>query len=79
MTESLANAVRHAGPAQVAVTIAACRARSASRSSTTGGARIVAPLSGLSNLRQRAEARGGEFEIDEATGGGTRVSSVVPT
>ncbi len=80
VTESLANAVRHAGPAQVAVTIAAVSGEVSIEVVDDGVGPGSSPrLSGLSNLRQRAEDRGGEFEIDEATGGGTRVSWVVPT
>ncbi|KAA1395548.1 GAF domain-containing protein [Aeromicrobium ginsengisoli] len=80
VTESLANAVRHAGTAQVAVTIAAVSGEISIEVVDDGVGPGSSPrLSGLSNLRQRAEARGGEFEIHEATGGGTRVSWIVPT
>ncbi|KRC65182.1 hypothetical protein ASE12_10640 [Aeromicrobium sp. Root236] len=80
VTESLANAVRHAGPAQVSVTIAAVSGEISIEVVDDGVGPGSSPrLSGLSNLRQRAEARGGEFEIRAAPGGGTRVSWIVPT
>jgi signal transduction histidine kinase len=80
VTESLANTVRHAGPAKVTVTIAAVSGEVSIEVIDDGVGPGTSPrLSGLFNLRQRAEARGGEFEIHEAIGGGTRVSWIAPT
>ena len=36
-------------------------------------------LSGLDNLRHRAESQGGTFAIHQAPGGGTRLAWSVPT
>uniref|UniRef100_UPI002FCC5263 GAF domain-containing sensor histidine kinase n=1 Tax=Aeromicrobium sp. TaxID=1871063 RepID=UPI002FCC5263 len=80
VTESLANAVRHAGPAQVTVMIAAVSGDVIVEVTDDGVGPGTSPrLSGLANLRQRAEARGGEFKIHEATGSGTRVVWIAPT
>lgn len=80
VTESLANAVRHAGPAQVTVMIAAVAGEVIVEVADDGVGPGTSPrLSGLANLRQRAETRGGEFEIHEATGGGTRLTWITPT
>jgi signal transduction histidine kinase len=80
VTEGLANAVRHAGPAMVGVTVSAASGQVSIEITDDGVGPGDSPrLSGLDNLRQRAESRGGVFEIHAASGGGTRVAWSVPT
>jgi signal transduction histidine kinase len=73
-TEGIANAVRHAAATKVSVTV------------TAGGGEIMveveddgrgipadADLSGLANLRARATARSGHFDVISSAGEGTRL------
>lgn len=79
VTEGLANIVRHAEAKEVTITISA-----------TGGVLTIeivddgvgvgdqTRFSGLSNLRERADQRGGSFEIQDAKPTGTRLVWSVP-
>lgn len=79
VTESLANAVRHAEATHVQITVSAVAGRVTVEVIDDGvGPANVSHLSGLSNLRDRAQAREGTFEILQAADGGTRVSWSVP-
>ncbi|MDX6275976.1 MAG: hypothetical protein QOJ72_104 [Nocardioidaceae bacterium] len=79
VTEALANTVRHANATKVEVTITAAAGHVTVEVTDNGGGPGTSPrLSGLANLRERAEAHGGSFEINEATGGGTQVVWTVP-
>jgi signal transduction histidine kinase len=73
-TEGIANAVRHAAATKVSVTV------------TAGGGEVIvevedngrgipadADLSGLANLRARAAARSGNFDVISSDGEGTRL------
>ncbi|AXT86595.1 histidine kinase [Aeromicrobium sp. A1-2] len=80
VTEGLANAVRHAGPAAVEVTVSAVSGHVSIEITDDGVGPGESPrLSGLANLRRRAEERGGEFGIHTAASGGTRLAWTVPT
>ena len=79
VSEALSNAVRHAQASSIDITVSA--------SSKEIGIEVVddgvgvgdrPPLGGLVNLRERAVARGGGFEIDGGSAGGTRVRWTVP-
>jgi signal transduction histidine kinase len=79
VTEALANAVRHASATKVEVTVSAVSGHVSVEVVDDGVGPGESPvLSGLDNLRHRAEARGGAFEIHQASGGGTRVLWAVP-
>jgi signal transduction histidine kinase len=79
VTEGLANAVRHASATKVAVTVSAVSGQVSVEITDDGVGPGPSPkLSGLDNLRHRAESRDGAFEIHPAAGGGTRVFWTVP-
>jgi signal transduction histidine kinase len=79
VTEALANTVRHANAAKVEVTITAAAGHVTVEVTDDGNGPGKSPrLSGLANLRSRAIAHDGSFEIHEATGGGTQVVWTVP-
>jgi signal transduction histidine kinase len=79
VSEALANAVRHADATKVGVTVSAVSGHVSVEVTDDGVGPGASPvLSGLDNLRHRAEARGGAFEIHQASGGGTRVLWTVP-
>lgn len=79
VTEALANAVRHAQATRVDITVSAVAGLVSIEVVDDGtGPGESVKLSGLANLRDRAEARGGTFEIVQAVGGGTRVFWSVP-
>ncbi|MDR7085209.1 signal transduction histidine kinase [Aeromicrobium panaciterrae] len=79
VTEALANAVRHAEATHVQISVSAIAGRVTIEVIDDGvGPGKTPRLSGLANLRDRAEARGGTFEILQAAGGGTRVAWSVP-
>jgi signal transduction histidine kinase len=81
ITETLANTVRHADATKVEVTVSAVSGFVSIEVVDDGKGPGESPrLSGLDNLRNRAESRGGTFEIEQAAvGGGTRVTWTVPT
>jgi two-component system sensor histidine kinase UhpB len=71
--ESLSNAVRHAGPARIAVKVAMDGAQSvAATISDDGAAAPGAPMGvgfGLVGMRERVESLGGRFAIERGVGG----------
>lgn len=79
VSEGLANTVRHAGASQVEVSVSAVGGRIEVGVADDGtGVGDTARLSGLANLRERAEARGGDFTIHGTPGGGTTLGWNVP-
>jgi signal transduction histidine kinase len=80
VTEALANAVRHAHATKVDVSVTAASGQVSIEVTDNGVGPGDSPkLSGLDNLRHRAEAQGGTFAIHQAPGGGTRLAWSVPT
>jgi signal transduction histidine kinase len=78
--EALSNATRHANATHVDVKVS-FREGALSVSVTDNGVGLPATLtrrSGLRNLRSRAEARHGSFDIDSPAGGGTALLWQVP-
>jgi signal transduction histidine kinase len=82
LAESLANAAKHAGTLDVAVTIEAddtrMRLEVEDRGRGIGDAKDGDPHFGLSMMRVRAEDIGGTLEIGSTPGGGTRVVALLP-
>lgn len=77
--EALSNAVRHAGPAAIAVSLTVGdEIELVVRDDGVGMAGEVAE-SGLRNMRDRAERLGGSCRIESAPGSGTAVVWTVPT
>ncbi|WP_332642232.1 sensor histidine kinase [Aeromicrobium sp.] len=80
VTEALTNVVRHAHANHVDISVSAVSGQVSIEVADDGVGPGESPrLSGLSNLRERAESRGGTFEISAAGGGGTRVVWSVPS
>jgi len=79
VSEALTNAVRHAGAANVRVTIEASSAELAVTVSDDGRGfpEDTVPGTGLGSLTERAEEIGGSCEIS-STSGGVRVRAVLP-
>jgi signal transduction histidine kinase len=79
VTEGIANTVRHANATKASVAILASDGELVAevQDDGTGPAKNVA-LSGLANLRSRAEARAGNLELTAAEGGGSRLRWRVP-
>ncbi len=79
VTEALANTARHAKATKVDITITAAAGHVTVEVNDDGSGPGQGPrLSGLANLRSRAIAHGGSFEIHEAPAGGTQVVWTVP-
>jgi signal transduction histidine kinase len=79
VTEGLANAVRHSRAQHVEITVSAAAGQVTIEVTDDGVGPGDSPrLSGLGNLRDRAEARGGTFEMRQAAAGGTRVRWTAP-
>lgn len=79
LQEALTNVVRHARAASASVTVSADSTRLTVAVTDDGrGTREDARLSGLANLRDRAELRSGTMTIDEPEGGGTRLTWSIP-
>ncbi|MCW2770115.1 MAG: histidine kinase [Aeromicrobium sp.] len=79
VTEALTNAVRHAGARTIEITVSAVAGQIRVEVTDDGtGPGDTPRLSGLANLRDRAQARHGDFEIGPAGSGGTRVEWSVP-
>ncbi|MDP9487357.1 MAG: PAS domain S-box protein, partial [Actinomycetota bacterium] len=83
--EALANARRHSGAGRVGVVLGADGGRARVEVSDDGrgfrpGESPETPVGGvgLSAMRERVEALGGELEIRSRPGGGTRVTALVP-
>ena len=80
VTEALANAVRHAHATKVDISVTAASGEVSIEVTDNGVGPGHSPkLSGLDNLRHRAESQGGSFAIHQAPGGGTRLAWSVPT
>jgi signal transduction histidine kinase len=80
VTEGLANAVRHAHATTIDVNVTAASGQVSVEVTDNGTGPGDAPrLSGLDNLRKRAESQGGTFTVHEAPGGGTLLHWSVPT
>lgn len=80
VTEALANAVRHAHATKVEISVTAASGEVSIEVTDNGVGPGDSPkLSGLDNLRHRAESQGGTFAIHQAPGGGTRLAWSVPT
>ncbi len=78
-TEGLANIVRHAEATEVAITISAAGGLLTIEMVDDGvGVGDRTHFSGLNNLRERADQRGGNFEIQNAKPHGTRLIWSVP-
>ncbi len=87
--ESLTNAIRHAGPATAAVTLAyrdadlLVEVTDTGRGAALGGAREAAPAErgpghGLAGMRERAASAGGAIEAGPRAAGGFRVAARLP-
>jgi GAF domain-containing protein len=80
VTEGLANTVRHAHASKVDISVTAASGQVSVEVTDDGVGPGERPnLSGLDNLRHRAESQGGTFAIHQAPGGGTRLAWSVPT
>jgi signal transduction histidine kinase len=80
VTETLANATRHARASQVEITISAAAGRVSVEVVDDGtGPGDGSDTGGLTALRRRAEHRGGSLEVTPATSGGTRVVWSIPS
>jgi signal transduction histidine kinase len=80
VTEALANTIRHAHATRVDISVAAASGQVTIEVTDNGVGPGDSPrLSGLDNLRQRAESQGGTFAIHPAPGGGTQLTWSVPT
>ena len=82
ITESLANAAKHAQTPDVAVRVradaAGLRIEVEDRGRGIGDVEDDDPHFGLSMMRARAENIGGTLEIGSTPGGGTRVVALLP-
>jgi signal transduction histidine kinase len=77
--EGLTNVAKHAKASQVTVDLSADRGWLSVRISDDGvGMRRPVRSSGLGNLRQRAEGRGGSLTINARRGGGTVLTWTIP-
>lgn len=80
VTEALANVVRHAHATKAEIAVIAASGQVSIEVTDNGVGPGDSPrLSGLDNLRARAENQGGTFSIHHASGGGTRLAWSVPT
>jgi signal transduction histidine kinase len=79
LRQALANVAQHAQARSASVTVGADRARLTLVVTDDGrGMGKDVRLSGLADLRDRAERRGGAMAVDEPPGGGTRLTWWVP-
>lgn len=76
--EALSNAARHAHATQVVVEVSVRESITIVVSDNGIGLPEAHRSSGLSNMRQRAETLGGDFEVVSGSGGGTSVRWRVP-
>jgi signal transduction histidine kinase len=77
--EGLTNVAKHAEASRVIVEMSADRGWLSIRISDDGvGMRQPVRSSGLGNLRQRAEVRGGSLTIETRPGGGTILTWTIP-
>ncbi|MCB8957928.1 MAG: GAF domain-containing protein [Nocardioides sp.] len=78
LTEALSNAARHAAASSVAVELKVGDGLLLCVADDGRGMAADVAESGLSNMRRRAEARGGRLGIDSSPGAGTTLSWWVP-
>ena len=78
LTEALSNAARHAAPSAVSVELVAADGLRLQVSDDGRGMSAEIVESGLSNMRRRAQARGGSLTIESAPGAGTTLVWWVP-
>ena len=78
LREALSNAAKHAQASRVDVTISAGPSPILVVQDNGSGIRPGDRLSGLGNLKHRAEALGGQLQLDQPEGGGTRLQWRVP-
>lgn len=78
LTEALSNAARHADPSQVTVELSVADGLRLTVADDGRGMAPDAVESGLSNMRQRAEQRGGRLDIVSTVGAGTTLRWWVP-
>jgi signal transduction histidine kinase len=82
VSEAMTNAVKHGEPTLVRVRLSECEGYVSVEISDDGAGFDIRQARlgvGLSNIRDRIEARGGEFRLDSAAGFGTTVSARVPS
>lgn len=74
LSEGLSNAARHSGADDISVTVT-CREEAVELVITDNGSGFVEPahVSGLANMRHRAELLDGDCTIDSSPGNGTRI------
>ncbi len=77
-TEAIANAAKHAPGASVTVLLVADERLKVSVVDTGPGGARIKPGHGLSGLRERLAAFGGEMTISSPEGGPTQVAASVP-
>ncbi|WP_395659789.1 GAF domain-containing protein [Nocardioides sp.] len=78
LTEALSNAARHAAPSAVAVRLSVLDGLVLEVVDDGKGMAADIAESGLSNMRRRAEERGGRLTVESAPGGGTTLRWQVP-
>ncbi len=78
LTEALSNAARHARASEVDVSVTAGEEIVLEVIDNGSGIPREASESGLHNMRQRAERRGGRCQVGPGQGGGTRVRWSIP-
>jgi signal transduction histidine kinase len=76
--EAVSNAVRHAGPSEIVVTVSVSDELVIDVSDDGTGIPDIVARSGLHNLATRAREAGGEFSIGRPPTGGTRLVWSVP-
>jgi signal transduction histidine kinase len=77
-SEALANALKHAGAARIALSAQASRDRVVLVVEDDGPGGADASGSGLAGLLDRAAALGGQLAIESPPGGGTRIVVSLP-
>jgi signal transduction histidine kinase len=77
-SEALANALKHAGPARIALSAQTRGDRLALAVDDDGPGGADAAGGGLAGLRSRVEALGGELTIESPPGAGTRIAVSLP-
>lgn len=77
LSEAISNALKHAGPAALSVSLQRTRDQ-LELAVADDGAGGVRAGSGIRGMVDRVEALGGELHVDSAPGSGTRVRAVIP-
>jgi len=76
--ESLTNVVRHAGPAAATVRVAYQPGQVVVEVSDDGPGPAAGPGSGITGMRERVAAAGGELDAGPRPGGGFNVTARLP-